>query len=304
MSVANLAILFVFLSNIVFVIGAAFLLFRILSITEQTRHDLIKATRNTVESGLQLKSIAKTAMGSLDRLNNFHAMRDASQLRQASEMVFRLKNLIEQLQKNGTVGNGNGNGAPGAVSPQEVQAIEDMRAKLQSELNVALSRNHQLQEEIDQTRYQLEEASISNTEMRTEIEEIKDVNVTVMNALRQKTRSLQEQLNQARDRAAAAEALASSNNRSMDQISEQISAQPRFGQAAESAVAEDQSGLIMDQQEQIDMLAQREKELLARIEQMDKAMQRTQAEKGFIEEKFLQLDSTLGDADAGDSKMG
>ena len=37
-------------------------------------------------------------------------------------------------------------------------------------------------------------------------------------------------------------------------------------------------------------------ELLARIEQMDNAMQRTQAEKGFIEEKFLQLDSTLGPA--------
>lgn len=302
MSIANLAILFVFLSNIVFVIGAAFLLFRIVNITEQTRHDLIKATRNTVDAGLQLKSLAKTAMGSLDRLNNFHAMRDASQLRQASEMVFRLKNLIEQLQKNGSVGTGNG--VSGGVSPQEVQAIEDMRAKLQSELNVALSRNHQLQEEIDQARYQLEEASISNTEMRTEIDELKDVNVTVMNALRQKTQSLQEQLNQARERAAAAEALASSNNRSMDQISEQISAQPHFGKAAESAAVEDQSGLIMDQQEQIDMLARREKELLARIEQMDDAMQRTQAEKGFIEEKFLQLDSTLGGTEARDSKMG
>ena len=295
MSLANIAILFVFLSNIIFVIGAAFLLFKVVSITEQTRHDLIKATRNTVEAGLQLKTLAKAAMGNMDRLNNFHAMRDASQLRQASEMVFRLKNLIEQMQKNGQPGGGAAAHA-GGVSAQEVQAIEDMRAKLQSELNLALSRNHQLQEEIDQTRYQLEEASLSNQEMRSEIEEIKDVNVNVINTLRQKTQSLQEQLNQARERAAAAEALANSNNRAMDEISEQINAQKHFGDPSASGLG-DQSGLIQDQQEQIDMLAQREKELLARIEQMDHAMQRTQAEKGFIEEKFLQLDTTLGPPD-------
>jgi hypothetical protein len=53
----------------------------------------------------------------------------------------------------------------------------------------------------------------------------------------------------------------------------------------------DQSGLIQSQQDQIDMLAAREKSLMGRMDQMEKAFERTQTEKTFIEERFLQLDA-------------
>jgi hypothetical protein len=39
------------------------------------------------------------------------------------------------------------------------------------------------------------------------------------------------------------------------------------------------------------MLAAREKSLMGRMDQMEKAFERTQTEKTFIEERFLQLDA-------------
>ena len=66
----------------------------------------------------------------------------------------------------------------------------------------------------------------------------------------------------------------------------------------------DQSGLIESQQDQIDVLASREKALLERIETVEQMFKRNQVEKAFIEDRFLKMDGAGQAAAAQGSEPG
>lgn len=300
----NAAFGFVFFSNAVFLLGAAYLLYRVLDVSEQTRADLLKASQQSLEAATHLKVVARRALHDMERTHEGYSSRENANSRQLNDLSAQMRMLHEQWQRQAQAP------APGAMPPTESDTtLEDIRARLHAELNAALSKNHQLQEEIDQTQFRLKDAAFTNSELRHKLTEVKDLKQASMNQLQQQTNELETQLERARERAQAAEALAVRNAAQLEDIREQFHAQQQLlqlqpkpsgtGTSSPTTPPEgwvDQTGLIQDQQEQIDLLATRERQHLQRIDQLEQLIQRTETEKGFLEDRFLQLDSALDTA--------
>ena len=287
----NLAYGFLFFSNLVFMACAGFALYRILAVTSQSRLDLLKAASLTMESGKQLKLAANRAVKEIERVNDAHLTRESASSRALRELTFRVNNLADNLAA------GSFGGGAQTMAEEEQRQVEDMRAKLQAELNAALSKNHVLQEQIEEVQLRIRDASSFNGEMRTEISEMQGVKQSLVDKLTQQAADLEEQLRLARERAKAAEQQAEENAFQLDEIRGKINAQQFAAPLAlAGAAGVDQSDLIQDQQDQIDQLAQREKALLAKLEHMESEFQRQKTEKAFIEDRFLQLDSSQSPA--------
>jgi hypothetical protein len=288
----NAAFAFVFFCNLMFMVGAVYLLVRIMDSTTQSRIELLRAAHHTIEAGNHLKVVSRRAIGEMERVNDAHAARENSSARAVSELSFQITTLIEQLKKAFAKAGGRVEGEPGAQEGP-AQSAEDLRAKLHAELNAALSKNHLLQDEIEQTKNRLKDISTANEELRHELGQIKGMKQSVMDDLMKHTTEMQAELQQARGRAEAAENLATAMTVQFEALRAQINEQP-LGDGV------DQSGLIQSQQDQIDVMAAREKSLMERIAQMELEAQRNQTEKRFIEDRFLQMDS--GDKPGADGK--
>lgn len=292
MNWVNIALGFVFLCNLVFLVGAAFLLYRIVDATEQGRDELLKAATQNMDGGKQLLMAARRTVIEMERVNDAQLSRETSSSRTIAELSTQIRLLGDRLQKNQS--NPGSHEATIGTKERETaesdRVVEDIRAKLHADLNAALSRNHQLQDEIDQTAYRLKDATSSNKELREELNDVKGIKKSVVDNLIHRTEELEAQLKQARERAKAAELHAESNAVQLDDIREQIH-NPAFSAAGGGGI--DQTGLIESQQDQIDALAAREKTLMERIAELEGAFERSLTEKNFIEERFLQIDSDL-----------
>lgn len=286
MTLLNAALAFVFFCNLVFMIGAGYVLMRILDTTEVTQINLQKAASSVVEVGTHIKVVVRRAFHEMERNNDSLSARESSSGRAVSELSSQIKSLVERM-KALMARNGLERDAPEATP---YPFGEDLRAKLHDELNAAVAKTHALQDEIDQTKYRLKDASKANIELREEISDVKGIKQTVVDSLMQRTVELEQQLQKASDRARAAEIHAQAHAAQLEEIRAQINTQnfPEARGVDDRGV--DQTELIEGQQHQIDALAAREAELLARITQLEGAFQRNQTEKNFIEERFLQLD--------------
>jgi chromosome segregation ATPase len=291
MTLLNAALAFIFFCNLVFMIGAGYVLMRILDTTETTQINLQKAASSVVEAGTHIKVVVRRAFNEMERNNDALTARESSSGRAVAELSSQVKTLVDRMKV--LIAN-NARERDSADGGNLLLGGEELRAKLHDELNAALAKTHALQDEIDQTKYRLKDASQANNELREEISDVKGIKQSVVDSLMQRTVDLEQQLQMARDRAQAAEQHAEANAVQLDEIRAQINA-TNFSDGV------DQSGLIEGQQQEIDALASREAELLARIAQLEGAFQRNQTEKNFIEERFLQLDagdSTLAPLDA------
>ena len=282
MSWLNAALFFVFVCNLAFMVGAAFLLYRIVDAAEGSRLDLKKAANQTIEAADKLHLVARRTINEMGMVNDAQAARERSATRGVTELAAQVKGLLDRLHSESVKPALTGDAESGGR-----QFSEDQRAKLRAELNAATAKNHQLQEEISQTQYRLKEAMAANRGLRQEVSEIQGLKQSALDQLLLRAEELEAQLHMAQERATAAEMLAQTNAQKLDEITEQLNLQ----QGDEGDVGVDQSGLIQSQQDQIDMLAAREKSLMGRMDQMEKAFERTQTEKTFIEERFLQLDA-------------
>jgi chromosome segregation ATPase len=286
MTLLNAALAFVFFCNLVFMVGAAYILMRILDTTETSQINLQRAASSVIEVGTHIKVIVRRAFNEMERNNDALTARESSSGRAVAELSSQIKSLVERMKalmakKVGDAVAADAGGADGQVYAD----AEEFRAKLHADLNEALAKTHALQDEIDQTKLRLKGASQANSELREEISDVKGVKQSVVDSLMQRTTELEEQLEKARERAKVAEKHAQANAVQLDEIRSQIN-QQTFADGGP-----DQSGLIEGQQDQIDALAAREKELLARIAQLEGAFARNLTEKNFIEERFLQMDS-------------
>ena len=289
MTILNAAFAFVFFCNLMFMVGVAYALMRILDATERSQVSLQNAASQVIEAGSHIKVVVRRAFSEMERTNDILDSRESSAGRAVTELSFQLKTLIDRLKpvlaKTAAEKSETGPG----TDDKEGAALyapnpEEQRAKLHAELEAALSKNHQLQDEIDQTRYRLNDAAHVIKDLREEIKEVKGVKQSILDDLLQRTQELEEQLEKARERTKAAERHAEENAFQLDEIRAQIASQ-KFSDGV------DQSGLIQGQQDQIDVLAAREKALMARIDQLEQAYQRNQTEKNFIEDRFLKLDA-------------
>lgn len=283
----NISLGFVFLCNLIFLVGAAFLLYRIVDATEQGRDELLKAANQNLDGGKHLLMAARRSIIEMERINDAQLSRETSSSRTLAELSSQVRLLGDRLQKS-KAPSAEAQDTPGREGAHADRSTEDIRAKLHADLNAALSKNHQLQDEIDQTTYRLKDATSSNRELREELNEAKGIKKEVVDNLIRHTEELEAQLKQARERAKAAELHAESNAVRLDDIREQIH-NHAFTGAGGGGI--DQSGLIESQQDQIDVLAAREKALVERINELEQAFQRNQTEKNFIEDRFLQFDS-------------
>jgi len=288
MSWLNIAYAFLFVSNLAFMVGAGLVLMRILHASSQTRAELLKAAGLSMEAGKQLKLAARRAVTELEKIGDAHVARESSSGRAVQQLSFQIKNLIDQVGRTAAL---NRPAPAAAATPQAMseQEEEDIRAKLQAELNAVLAKNHLLQEQIEQTQFRLKDVSVANTELREELGDNKEIKQSVVDNLLAHATELEARLQKARERAKAAEKQAEENAFQLDELRAQINAQ-KFSRPAPAPV-NDQSDLVRDQQDQIDVLASREKALLAKIEQLEMEFKRQTEEKVFIEDRFLQLDS-------------
>lgn len=289
MTILNAAFAFVFFCNLLFMVGVAYALMRILDATERSQISLQNAASQVIEAGSHIKVVVRRAFSEMERTNEILESRESSAGRAVGELSFQVKTLIDRLKPVLARTAGDKAEAKADASSKEGAALyeanpEELRAKLHAELESALKKNHQLQDEIDQTRYRLNDASHSNKELQEEIKDVKGIKQSVVDNLMQRTKELEEQLEKARERTKAAEKHAEANAYQLDEIRAQI-AEQKFSDGV------DQSGLIQGQQDQIDVLAAREKALMARIDQLEQAFSRNQTEKNFIEDRFLKLDA-------------
>ncbi len=285
MTLLNAALAFVFFCNLVFMVGAAYVLMRILDTTETSQINLQKAASSVIEVGTHIKVVVRRAFNEMERNNDALAARESSSGRAVAELSSQIKTLVERMKLIMAKQNGErGKLAQGEADADAYPSAEAFRAKLYADLNAALAKNIELQNEIDQTKYRLKDASTANNELREEIGDVKGIKQSVVDSLMQRTAELEEQLQKARERAKAAELHAEANAVQLDDLRAQINEQTFAGGV-------DQSELIQGQQDQIDALAAREKELMARIAQLEGAFARNQTEKNFIEERFLQMDA-------------
>lgn len=292
MTLLNAAFAFVFFCNLMFMVGVAYALMRILEATERSEVSLQKAASQVIEASSHIKVVVRRAFSEMERTNDILDSRESAAGRAVTELSFQLKTLMDRLKPVLAKTVSDKNEGKSDVEGKEGSSLyepnpEEMRAKLHAELESALSKNHQLQDEIDQTRYRLNDAAHVIKELREEIKDVKGVKQSVLDELLQRTQELEEQLEKARERTKAAEQHAEQNAFQLDEIRSQI-AEQKFSDGV------DQSDLIQGQQDQIDVLAAREKTLMARIDQVEQAFARNQTEKNFIEDRFLKLDAADG----------
>lgn len=286
MTLLNAALAFIFFCNLVFMIGAGYVLLRIINMTEASQINLQKAASSVIEAGTHVKVVVRRAFAEMERNNDALSARESSAGRAVAELSFQIKTLVERIKvllakptADKELAQGQSAVAKRALDPEE------QRAALYAELSAVTAKNQTLQDELDQIRYRLKDASRVNEELRGEIGDVKGVKQSVVDSLLQRANELEEQLQAANARAKEAEQHAEANAAQLDSIREQLNAQQFLSPGV------DQTELIQSQQDQIDTLAEREKEMHARMYQLESAFQRTQTEKNFIEDRFLQLDA-------------
>ncbi len=285
MTLLNAALAFVFFCNLVFMVGAGYVLMRILDTTETSQINLQKAASSVIEVGSQIRVVVRRAFNEMERNNDALTARESSSGRAVVELASQIKVLVERVKT--LMARTSGDrvaAADDGGGEAQIPNAEEFKEKMHAELTAALEKNNKLQDEIDQTKYRLKDASHANAALRDEINEVQGVKQIVVDSLMQRTTDLEDQLEQARERAQAAELHAEANAKQLSEIRTQIN-ERSFSDGV------DQSELVEQQQEQIDILAAREKDLLARISQLEGAFQRNLTEKNFIEDRFLQMDA-------------
>lgn len=237
----NLAFAFIFLCNLLFMVGAILALIRILDVVGKSSIDLQKAASTVIETGTQARLMVRHAFNEMEHNSDALAARADSNGRAVAELSFQVRNLQDQLK-----------------TSLARLAVPDPQA--QNAAEPAKSRPKEV----------------------------------AMEHLKERYADLEQKLQQAQERVKVAERRAEANAAQIDDLQAQIK-EKSFATSVAQSSQHDQSGLIASQQEQIDALTNREKALLARIEDMKQEFTRNNVEKNFIEDRFMQLDSAALD---------
>lgn len=276
---------FLFFANLVFMAVAGYILYRIQDTVRQSRVDLLKAASLSMEAGKQLKLAAKRTANDLERVVQAHHMRDNTHSRALEDLSFQIKNINDHLQRQGLQTRDAQDG------DEEQPSAQDIRAKLQAELNKALAQNHSLQAELEMAELRMMGASQASATLQEELKEHGGfAGQMQMAILQQRTQDLQAELEQARERARKAEQHAQENASQLDAIRAQINSQ-RFDDTPSSEIQQGVDVLTQDHRQLQDKFAEREKTLLKQIDKLEQALKRQATEQSFIEDHFLKMEA-------------
>lgn len=288
MNLQQIALAVLSLVNLAFVIGASYLLYEILRTSEASKTALVQAARKSTEGAQQLLVAARRSVTEMERVHQAHLTHETSSGRAIHELGRQVRHLSELVMAGMRAPSSGTDQASDAQTREQERLLEDGRARLRADLNAALAKNHQLQDEIDQTCYRLKNISSSNQVLQQELRDTNEVKKSIVDSLIARSQELEAELVHARERAKSAEHHAEMNARLLDEIREQVHVQI---QSPSPVSGPDQSGLILSQQDQIDVLAAREKNLMEKIAALEDAIARNQTEKDFIEDRFLKIDA-------------
>lgn len=283
MQLESLAIVFVFIGNAAAIILLAFMLFRILSQTEQTHEMMRGGTSDLVDAGKRLREMlqsvdrlserlidANKAAGgaqpfniSAESLNKLCALTESltqENIQEHEQLMNDMRNLLESLQE---------------VKPEGYSA---WRHAHQGKLDQAVSQRSQLATELEQVKIRLEEANIVIHELRR-ANRLAEASTQSADVLRQNMDQQQQLLNRAKERAIKAELAAINLTQEMEKLS------------AEADKGRKETAADLDNlRAQMDVLNQERSVLFNQLEELKGVMKRTLLEKDFIEEKLLDLD--------------
>lgn len=285
MSWLQIALAGISLVNLAFVLGAAYLLNEILRASEASKAELVRAARQSSEGAQALLVASRRSVTEMERVHQAHMAHERS----SSRAIYELGSQVKLLSDAVAAGNARVRDERGGERNAEMEAqYDDARAKLRADLNVALSKSHVLQDELDQTQYRLATLAQSHHGIQQELHDAQEVRKEQVASLLARMKELEAELGLAQQRAKAAEKHAEENARLLDDIREHAHSKWFDAPPAAGEAQIDQSGLIQSQQDQIDALVAREQKLMEQLDDMEGRLKRNLTEKEFIEERFMQ----------------
>jgi hypothetical protein len=292
MSASGYVQYFSILCNVLFMIGAVFLLYRIVDSVEGSEAKMAQAAQQATQTSEKLLQAAYRSIKEMERasevqrereLANAQAMRVLSA--SVGELVEQFKLVLAKAQTPAFAG------ADAPVAAQETTAhhsgvaLEKMRRDLESTQQA----NLHLKEEISQTGYKLADALQTNRKLMQDLQDAKEIRKDEVAHLVYRSQELEDQLQLARSRGNAAERLAEENAFRIEDLREQLAQNLALPLAATEDLGPAQPDA--DMLKKLEFLAAREKELLGNISALEDLLKRNLTEKAFIEERFLVLDS-------------
>lgn len=275
---------FIFIANAASIVLLIFLLFRILSQTEQT-HEMMRAgSADIIDSSKRLRDMLQSVDRLSERLveSNKSANGGQAQLNISTESINKLCALTESLTKESL--------------EEHEQVMGEMRKLLESLQGVKpegySAWQHTNQDRIDHTLHQrpnmsaeMEQLKIRLDEANIVIDELKhasrQANAAAQSAdvLRQNMDKQQQLLNRAKERVLKAEAEATTLTQEISKLSSETD-RSRKETALDLAKLTAQMAAISKERDA----------LFNQLKDMKGVMQRTLVEKEFIEDKLLDLD--------------
>ncbi len=263
MSMMELALAFVFVSNALFLVAAGVVLYRILEHTRVAHEALVGAADETRRAGKQLQHLAHASHEKLGSLaGGGGAAPDGGAMDRLTRMV---QDLVAKLGQDGAA----------AAPAEEGEAPSDRPHR--SELDRALAHNHRLRNSLAQVRLQLDEAMKTIGDMR------RDERIASNEALenmRQLVQRLNGQLDQARRKARDAEKRAGALEAELQQARATI----------ETTNSREELGAL---QQRLNQVERENGHLSGEVGELKALIDRTLREKAFIEDRFVQLDNAL-----------
>jgi DNA repair exonuclease SbcCD ATPase subunit len=294
MKAVDWAFLVVFITNFLSMAGGLYLLLKISDTAEMTKSDLLKSIGYNADSVGTLKAAAQTFIDQAD-----HPTEKAS-VRAIADLNLKIENLVDLVSNL-------------EIKPAEVEPAADpeVAQKLREKLKDVLTKNSQLQTELDQVKYRLKKATAANNDVKDGFSAVRGVDPEFVKMMVGRTTALEEDLRAASERAESAESIASKQSseleelreradnalsiaekqkREMEELRERATKNDFVKAAAESLAMKN----LQEAKDEMEKTLKKEKEimqstLISRIQHLETELERATTEKQFIEDNYLAL---------------
>lgn len=286
----DIAFVAVFATNFVFMVGAAMALVKILNVTQFFSDHLRDVIGETIDVTKDLRRVAKRAMNEVDKLAQDALNQEASTSKSLASMGRQIADLQDFMHQRLI------NPAPALLDATASHDEQDrgITQRLRDKLREVLEKNMKLQLELDHATSKMRNAMKSHDDVAEGVQEIRGVHPQTVMELGQRMEQLKQELSMANTRAVTAERLASESAQRLLELQTAFNAN-RFHTSASGSDNDAMQLETLQQQNQA--MAQRERELLTMLDAVKSELQRNLTEKGFIEDRFVELDTRISDQD-------
>jgi hypothetical protein len=281
----DVAFVAVFLTNFIFMAGAAMALMKIVQATQSFGSHLRDVIGESIDVTKDLKRASKRITNDLDKWSQESLHNDAASGKSLAALSRQMADLQDLLHARLAAPEPSKSDSP---QGQDKDQDKEVTQRLRDKLREVLEKNMKLQVELDQVTYKMRGALKSHDDVAEGVQEIKGVHPQTVKELGLRMEQLKLELSVANTRAVAAERLASESAQRLLELQTAFNSN-RFNPSASEAMQLD----TLQQQNQA--MINRERELLTMLDAVKAELQRNLTEKGFIEDRFVELDTRISD---------